>query len=112
MDVRLTWDTLNGIINPKQRDGSFERRLKTTNLAHGRFQDTGIYVISYLTIQQVKSIAEISLLGISSVRLLGCIVTGAKFCDKLGRVLCCVDGKRFWYYQKGTSEFCNRQLLS
>jgi hypothetical protein len=112
VNARHTWDTLNGIINPKQRDGGFERRLETASLAHGRFQNTGSYVIPYLTIQQVEPIAEVSLFRVPGVRFLSRVVTRTEFRDKLGRVFGCVYSERFWNDQKCAGKLCNRELLS
>jgi len=108
---RCTWEALNGVIDSKQRDGGFKRRLETANLAHGRFQNAGRYVVPYLTVQQVEAVTEVSLLGISGIRFLGSVVAGTKFRDKVGRVFGCVHGKGFRNHQKRTGKLCNRKLL-
>ena len=105
-------DKLDHVINTQDGNSSFSGELEGLNLGESWLEDTGIPVVSGLSIEKVKTTVDHSLLLLISIWSLGSVVEYSQSSDKIGGIFSGVHGQDLWNHQQSLREFSNGQLLT
>lgn len=107
-------------VNTHNGNAGFNGTLKLLDLAHARFQNTGLEAVVDPTLHQIETIVTVGLLlgnglfflvGIALLDTLRECVADTELGDEFGGVLGCVDSQGLGDDKKGLSEFTNGELL-
>lgn len=107
-------------VNTHNGNAGFNGTLELLDLAHARFQNTGLKAVVDPTLHQIETIVTVSLLlgnglfflvGIALLDTLREGVADTELGDEFGGVLGCVDSQGLGDNKEGLSEFTNGELL-
>lgn len=119
----LLWIKLNQCIDTHNRHTRLDGRLELLDLAHAGLQNTGLQAVMYLAICEIQTVVLVVLRLGKLFRVLrrrvgrvdsslGKGVPRSQIGDKLGCVLCCVDGESLRNGEESLGESCNSKLLT
>jgi hypothetical protein len=114
---------LNQRIDTHNGNARLDGRLQLLDLAHAGLENTSLQAVMYLTICEVQTIVLVVLRLGKLFRILGgrvCGVDGplrervsrSQVGNKLGCILCCVDGEGLGDGEKSLCKGCDSELLT